>query len=80
MSRYDECTEAIVTRGWVRKEQANVRRCPDSYRWLFVASKRRVEQTFQKWLDEQREYALTTEREWVPVRALPPARVVERKS
>ena len=76
----DDCTEAYVTKGWFRKRRAHVYRDKDSYRWTFVTSKRRVEQTFQGWISDRREKAMTTDREWQPVRALPPARLVERKT
>lgn len=92
----DECTEAIVTRGWFRKRWAHVKRgnrlvsgdYSDTYRdcWVFAATGRYVGWRTDSALDgdiarrkAQRERDRIAGKEWVPVPALPAARLVERK-
>lgn len=84
----DERTRAIVTRGWWRKRQAEVRRLTDkeradayhSDRWVFASGDRASE--LNSWLESERdaqrkldEKRAVEERNWRPVAEIPEARV-----
>ena len=80
----DDCTEAYVIKGWFRKRRAHVRwqqiKPFDYCGWVYLPSERRVVgDVVVDTLNAQRERS-RKEQDWQPIRALPPARLVERKT
>jgi hypothetical protein len=71
-----EMTEAIVTRGFWRKERAHVRYVgPYWHSWEHVPSANSVRDHVAARLHNER-VRITKERDWQPVRPLPKAKVM----
>lgn len=83
-----ECTEAIVTRGWLRKRQAHVVRTAESTiseQWRFASGRPVAESDWYLAMDLERlrnkELRRNADnRDWVAADDYPKARLMERRS
>lgn len=85
----EECTEAIVTRGWFRKESAEVIRNHggqnNHWNWYFKNTGRcvcDVDYSLGETIESRRDWArkrIADSRDWVDTGRFPKARLLERK-